>query len=298
VISTLVAEMARAISDASGALFRVSNQSFPAGGCINHSLCLSAEDGRRCFVKTNRASLLGMFEAEADGLAELSAAHAIRVPRPLTHGVAVGQSFLVMEWLDMEGMSEVSPLGGTFGEQLALMHHKTGHIFGWRRDNTIGSTPQSNAETQDWVAFYRDQRLRPQLALAAKQGAPGNLLDAAEQLLAEIADFFPGYSPQASLLHGDLWCGNAAFCAGQPVLFDPAVFYGDRETDLAMTELFGGFPTDFHAAYRAIWPVDPGYNSRKSLYQLYHLLNHFNLFGEPYGRQSGRVIHRLLSELR
>lgn len=290
----LIAEISRAISVASGEAFRVSSQFSASGGCINRSLVLTGVDGSRFFVKINQATQLGMFEAEAAGLTELIGARAIRAPRPVTHGLAGDQSFLVMEWLELCRNGD----GGKLGEQLALLHRNTWSAFGWWRDNAIGSTRQVNSETNDWIAFYRDQRLRPQLDLAARHGAKSALLDRGERLLAELDAFFPGYTPQPSLLHGDLWSGNTGFCEGAPVLFDPAVYYGDRETDIAMTELFGGFPDDFYAAYNATWPLDQGYLSRKPLYQLYHLINHFNLFGGAYARQSEMVIERLLAESR
>lgn len=234
-----------------------------------------------------------MFEAEAAGLSELIDTHAIRIPKPLTHGLAADHSFLALEWLDLSGRGD----SGKLGEQLAVLHSKTWHAYGWRRDNTIGSTHQANPPTSNWIDFYRDQRLRPQLDLAARHGATRALIDGGERLLTELAAFFPGYTPQPSLLHGDLWSGNYAFSMGLPVIFDPAVYYGDRETDIAMTELFGGFPENFYAAYNTAWPLDPGYSSRKLLYQLYHLLNHFNLFGDDYARRSHSVVDRLLSEL-
>lgn len=291
--SALIAEISSAISVASGEAFQVSSQSSTSGGCINRSLTLLGRDGRRFFVKLNQAAQLTMFEAEAAGLAELIGAQAIRVPKPLTHGLAAGERFLVMEWLDLDQRGDSSK----FGEQLAKLHSKTWHAFGWWRDNTIGSTHQANPATNNWIEFYRDQRLRPQLDLAARHGAGSVLVDSGERLLADLDAFFPGYSPQPSLLHGDLWGGNTGFCEGSPVIFDPAVYYGDRETDIAMTELFGGFASTFYTAYNSAWPLDPGYATRKLLYQLYHLLNHFNLFGGDYGRQSQTMIDRLLAEL-
>ena len=291
----LLADITSAISTASGKPFRIAGQLDSAGGCISRSLVLRGQDGRRFFVKLNQAARLSMFEAEAAGLAELAAAEAVRIPLPLTHGVAADQSFLVIEWLDLGHAGNSS--WAQFGEQLARLHRKSRRAFGWYRDNTIGSTPQANSETLDWVEFYRDQRLRPQLELAARNGATKRLLNDADRLLSHLGGFFSSYQPQTSLLHGDLWSGNVGFSAALPVLFDPAVYYGDRETDLAMTELFGGFPAAFYAAYQAAWPLDKGYAVRKLLYQLYHLLNHFNLFGEAYVQQSQRAINRLLAEL-
>lgn len=291
--AALIAEISRAISVASGEAFQVSSQSSAAGGCINRSLALNGVDGRRFFVKINQAAQLTMFEAEAAGLAELIDAQAIRTPRPVTHGLAGEQSFLAMEWLGLSQHGDSRKLG----EQLATLHRKTWRAFGWWRDNTIGSTYQANPATNDWVDFYRDQRLRPQLDLAARHGAASGLIDGGERLIAYLNDFFTGYTPQPSLLHGDLWSGNTGFSEGAPVIFDPAVYYGDRETDIAMTELFGGFTEAFYAAYNAAWPLDPGYSTRKRLYQLYHLLNHFNLFGDAYARQAQTVIDRLLAEV-
>jgi fructosamine-3-kinase len=258
---------------------------------------LLGEDGRRFFVKLNDAAQLSLFEAEAMGLNALAAAHVLRVPQPLTWGIAGQYCFIAMEWIALTSEIERKP-AAKLGEQLALLHRKTSSTFGWERDNRIGSTHQANPATTDWIAFYREHRLRAQFQLAAKNGAPRVLLDSGERLLAVMAHFFSSYTPQASLLHGDLWRGNVGFCADEPVLFDPAVYFGDRETDLAMTELFGGFSPTFYAAYHATWPLDPGYAQRKLLYQLYHLLNHFNLFGGRYAQQSQTVINQLLATLR
>jgi len=158
---------------------------------------------------------------------------------------------------------------------LAAAHRKAGPRFGWPRDNYIGATPQENAPCAGWAEFWRHRRLEPQLALANRNGyrveAP------------PVWRLLEGHEPVASLLHGDLWSGNAGFLAdGAPVVFDPAVYYGDREADLAMTELFGGFAEEFYAAYSEAWPLDEGYKLRKQLYNLYHLLNHLNLFGGGY----------------
>ncbi len=138
--------------------------------------------------------------------------------------------------------------------------------------------------------------MRPQLDLARDNAAPSRLLRQGERLLARLEGFFPGYRPPPALLHGDLWGGNHGYVDGEPVLFDPAIYYGDREADLAMTELFGGYPPAFQDAYREAWPLDPGYRARKPLYNLYHVLNHFNLFGGGYAAQAEAMIGRLLAE--
>jgi len=265
------------------------------GGCINEAQRLDTDAGR-FFVKTNEAALLPMFEAEAEGLRELAAAEAIRVPEPLATGTAAGWAFLVMEYLPTgPGKSDAA---ARMGRELAEMHRHTAARFGWHRDNTIGSTPQPNAWHSDWIAFWRERRLGHQLNLAARHGAPRILVDKGRRLEEGLDAFFSDYTPVPSVLHGDLWSGNAAFTAkGEPVIFDPAVYYGDREADLAMTELFGGFAAPFYDAYREAWPLDPGYPVRRTLYNLYHILNHFNLFGGGYASQAQRMTEQLLAEL-
>jgi len=251
--------------------------------------------GARYFVKVNRVARRSMLEAEAEGLRELAKSGAIRVPSPVATGAAEGAAFLVLEWLDLAGGGRDAALG----RALAALHRATAPRFGWHRDNTIGTTPQANAWSDDWVAFLRDRRLAPQLALAARNGPGGALQRDGERLLAALPVLLRGHVPAPSLLHGDLWSGNAARLAGgEPVIFDPAVHYGDREADLAMTELFGGFGADFYAAYREAWPLDAGYPLRRTLYSLYHVLNHANLFGGGYVGQARAMIGRLLAETR
>jgi protein-ribulosamine 3-kinase len=286
--------IAAQIAAASGQPFRPSAPRSVGGGCINTAVTL-ADDERSYFVKLNAADCLPMFEAEAAGLAELASTDTIRVPVPLCTGTAAGQSFIAMEHIPLGGRSN----GGAAeaGRRLSAMHRTARAIFGWNRDNTIGSTPQQNAADPDWVNFWRHRRLQFQLDLAARNGFRGRLQDQGERLL----DAFPAlidHGPQASLLHGDLWGGNLGFDrSGDPVIYDPAVYYGDREADIAMTELFGGFGTDFYSAYQDAWPLDAGYRTRKTLYNLYHILNHLNLFGGGYLGQAESMIGRLLSEV-
>lgn len=285
--------IAEAIERATGRPFSPRADRAAGGGCINSARVLEGSDGRRFFVKTNHARRLAMFEAEAEGLEAMLATGTVRVPRPICHGTSGDEAWLVLEYLDIGGRGSAAELG----RRLAALHSHTWDRYGWHRDNTIGSTPQVNTPCADWVEFYRTRRLGHQYALAARHGAPRRLLDRGERLMAGLAGFFAGHRPAPSLLHGDLWGGNYGFAHGEPVIFDPAVYYGDREADLAMTELFGGFPADFQAAYREAWPLDAGYGVRRQLYNLYHVLNHFNLFGGGYLGQAERMTERLLAHL-
>lgn len=274
-----------------------SDKHFPlGGGCINAAYHISG-NGLDYFVKTNTPARQAMFAAEAAGLQEIRSCGGVRVPIPICHGATASVSYLVLEYIDL------APCSGKDFEQLARqladMHAHTARQFGWHIDNTIGATPQRNAQHQDWISFWRDERLEYQLRLAFLNGIDGKLQKNGARLMDRLEQFFPGYAPQPSLLHGDLWNGNCgAVSQGEPVIFDPAVYYGDRETDLAMSELFGGFPDRFYAAYRESYPIDSGYKSRKTLYNLYHILNHANLFGGGYITQSNRMLEQLLSEVR
>ena len=288
-------DIAACISHAIGRDFAPTTAEPVGGGCINRALVV-ADGGQRFFVKLNDLDRADMFAAEAEGLRALRAASALRVPAPI--GTGRGRAaFLVLEYIDFG--SEQPTSQEQLGRGLAALHRCTQPRHGWHRHNTIGTTPQDNTPADDWVGFWRDRRLQPQLRLAAANGYAKTLTPRADRLLVRLADFFRGYRPQPSLLHGDLWSGNYGVDrAGAPVIFDPAVYFGDRETDVAMTELFGGFGARFYAAYREAWPLDPGYAARRSLYNLYHVLNHLNLFGGGYLAQATRLIDQLLSEVR
>lgn len=253
---------------------------------------IRGEDGRTFFLKQNSADHITGFEAEALALEVMAKTDTIRVPQPIGCMLSGRQAILVMEYLSLGGRSGD---WSEMGRQLARMHKQSGEAFGWDSDNFIGSTPQLNCWKDNWIEFYRDYRLRPQMEWARKRGL--GLADG-QALLDSLDGFFQYYSPQPSLLHGDLWSGNASFLQdGSPVIFDPAAYYGDRETDLGMTEMFGGFTSAFYDAYNSEWPIDPGYRVRKSLYILYHELNHYNLFGGGYGYQAESTISRLLKSL-
>ncbi len=266
-----------------------------AGGDINSAYRLQGAN-RSYFVKLNRSELLPMFEAELAGLEELSQTKTVRIPTAIVCGTTDSHSFLVLENIEF-GLSTPAS-DRLLGQQIAQLHQLQQLYFGWHRHNTIGSMPQSNNRCENWLTFWREQRLSFQLNLAAQKGYGGRLQTSGIRLLSDMDVFFTDYKVKPALLHGDLWAGNAAVDeCGNPVIFDPACYYGDRETDLAMTELFGGFSQDFYAAYQDIYPLDPNYSTRKSLYNLYHLLNHLNLFGGSYLRQSENTIFMLLAEL-
>ena len=263
-----------------------------SGGDIHSAYRLHTAE-KDYFLKLNHISELPLFEAEADSLKAIGKSHTIDCPQPIKIGTTANHAYLLMDFLPLTAQ------GDDFqrGQMVAMMHHNlnpTGQ-YGWHQDNFIGHTPQPNRWHDDWISFYAEQRLRPQLQLAQKNGASHQLLKLGEQLIEQLPQFFTPYAPVPSLLHGDLWSGNSAFLTdGTPVIYDPACYYGDRETDLAMTELFGGFSQAFYDGYHHTFPIDAGYTQRKPLYQLYHILNHFNLFGGHYQQQALRTMQSLL----
>jgi len=283
-----------------------------SGGCIHRSFHLQGQRQHRPwqrFLKISDASASQSLEAESRGLHTLRQALAarpdnpLRVPQPFLTDKVNGVAFLLMEYLPLTDSNHTDD-EKKLGQGLVLLHQslQADGRFGLAHDNFIGATPQKNTWNDDWVAFFRECRLKPQQALAAKNG----YLPVARQidkLIDKLPDYFTGHAPKASLLHGDLWAGNAGFLAdGSPAIFDPAVYYGDREADLAMMEMFGGFSPLFFAAYRlyakrAGHPLpaadDPEFLRRKRIYQLYHWLNHLNLFGSIYLPQ----VQHCLSEI-
>lgn len=290
--------IAAQITQATGYEFQVSNQRAVGGGCINRGYALEgyqkadSSSTRTYFVKLNQAAQLAMFEAEALGLQQMRVQPTIRVPEPICWGVAQNSAYIVLEWIDLGRGDRQS--WSAMGQQLAAMHRVTSaNGFGWDRSNTIGSTPQVNNWTKDWAEFFTQHRIAYQFKLAQRRGGH---FPQQERLLTAIPELLANHQPQPALVHGDLWSGNAAVTAtGEPVIFDPATYFGDREVDIAMTELFGGFPPEFYQGYSQAWPLDPGYDRRKTLYNLYHILNHFNLFGGSYEAQANRMIQQILA---
>lgn len=267
-----------------------------SGGSIHRSYRWQC-GGTPLFVKVGDGDGAAGLEAEAAGLQALADAKAARVPRVLARGRAGATAFLALEWIESRPAGRAAEQ--KLGEQLAAQHRVTAERFGFDGDNFIGRTPQPNGWLSDWEEFYRERRLRHQLALAVQNGFAELLETPGARLLEAVAALLAGHRPQASLLHGDLWAGNwLADSLGEPVIFDPAVYYGDREADLAMTRLFGGFGRAFYDAYLGEAPLPAGHAVRAELYNLYHVLNHANLFGGGYARQARASIDHLLAEVR
>ncbi len=265
------------------------------GGDINNAFALELTNGERVFMKSNQTAGPGFFMAEALGLAAISASGTIRTPRVLGCGTDRGKAFLLLEYI-AEGRP-APDFWETFGRQLAAMHRADTHdlagdkTFGFRNDNYIGHTEQINTPCDGWIQFFRDYRLAPQFKMAERyfnasdQKRITRLLDRLDTLMVE--------PEHPSLLHGDLWSGNyMTDSSGKALLIDPAVYVGHAEADIAMTELFVGFNKKFYAAYREAAPMQPGYEDRRDLYNLYQLLNHLNMFGGSYLREVNRIVRR------
>jgi fructosamine-3-kinase len=307
------------ISEITGETFSLDHRHSVSGGCINQGYSISSSS-RAYFAKINQAFQIAMFEAEALGLQQMRATQTIRVPEPICWGSEGNSAYIVLEWLDL-GSRGGERAWEEMGRKLAAMHKYTppnppllrggeernstllrggeernstllGKVFGWDINNTIGSTVQINNWTANWAEFWAEHRIGYQLKLARRRGGH---FPQGERLLEVIPELLAGHEPQPSLVHGDLWGGNAGVTsAGEPVIFDPAAYFGDREVDIAMTELFGGFPAEFYRGYNQVLPLDLGYEKRKTLYNLYHILNHFNLFGGSYASQANQMINRIL----
>jgi len=278
---------------ATGRIFSQPKTELLGGGNIDRTFRLT-DRGEPFFVKCAPARDYPRLKAEVQGLTALQAASAVRVPKVITHGVTEDHAFLVLEYLnlvpaDNRGAAEL-------GIALARLHQLSDTTFGWESDNFIGTTVQRNTRHSEWPVFWREERLVPQLALAAQKMGKDLLRDG-QKLAQQCEAFFTTYRPRPALLHGDLWAGNWGMDEnGSPVIFDPAVYFGDREADIAMTELFGRLPGSFYKAYCDTWPMDPGYPLRRDLYNLYHVLNHFNLFDGGYLAQARALIQGLLAK--
>lgn len=266
-----------------------------SGGDINEALMIRLNDGSKVFMKRNWKENRSFFEAEAEGLAAIRSTGTIKTPKVYAIGTDGPHSFLLMEPAD--GARSGSGYYERFAERLARMHmadtssFTNGMKFGFMHDNYIGASEQSNKLYPSWISFFRDERLRPQFERARSYFSDAEA-DAMEQLLSRLGELLR--EPiHPSLLHGDLWAGNyITGNDGEAWLIDPAVYVGHHEADLAMSELFGGFPREFYDAYRSLFSLESGYEERKDLYNLYHLLNHLNLFGGSYYYPVIRILHR------
>lgn len=285
--------VANAICDATRESFEDFKATPAGGGCINQTYRLE-QGGRSFFLKLNASAPPAMFEAEQRALQVIAETRSIRVPHPIARGESGGITFLVLEYLDLGcGIADWAKLGN----DLAKLHRHTSSNgrHGWAESNFIGSTPQPNTWHEDWVSFWREERLGHQLRLAASDG---HRLKNAERLLNGLDSLLADHKPAPSLLHGDLWGGNVAFTNDSvPVIYDPASYYGDRETDLATTQLFGALPSSFYKAYHSAYPLPSGHEIRRDLYNLYHVLNHSHLFGGHYTSQAQTMIDRLISQI-
>lgn len=261
-----------------------------SGGDINAAWRIETTAGQRCFIKWNPRPLPRLFEVEANGLRLLAHAQALRVPRVIA--VIDQPPALVLEWI--EPGANRSAAAEALGRGLAQQHRASNTTYGLDHDNYIGATPQINTWADSWLEFYRDRRLGEQMKIAQARGhLPPDRARRLDRVRANLDRWLDSSVVVPSLLHGDLWGGNHLIDAtGQPVLIDPAVYYGDREAEIAFTELFGGFEARFYAVYTEAWPLDRGYADRRDLYNLYHLLNHLNLFGEGYGSAVDAILRR------
>lgn len=263
------------------------------GGDINDAFRLTLSDGQTMFLKSNAPNNLSFFEAEANGLEALRQTNTIGVPKVFGIGRDEKMSFLLMEYL--EAAPKVNGYWEIFGRELAALHKAdTGQLaenFGFFEDNYIGATSQKNTPMTRWIDFFRECRLLPQIKMADRYFDP-NIRGLCTKLLDHLDNYLTE-PERPSLIHGDLWSGNAsAGPDGKAWIYDPAAYVGHYEAELAMTELFGRCPEEFYRAYSEITPIDSGYNDRRDLYNLYHLLNHLNLFGSSYLDSVTQIIGR------
>jgi len=256
------------------------------GGCINHGARLQTSSGATFFLKTNRSAPEELFAREAQGLQALSVVDGLHLPQPYLYGT----DFLLLE--DLSPAPRRPDYWAEFGRQLATLHNHTSRLFGFEHDNYIGSTPQPNSWSEDGYLFFAEQRLGFQARLARRSGLLGeDDWRRVERLCQRLPDLIP--AQPASLIHGDLWSGNALTDAeGGPAIIDPAAHYGWAEAELAMTALFGAFPEAFYRAYQEVRLLERGFEERFPLYNLYHLLNHLNLFGSGYWGEVAAILRR------
>ena len=271
----------------------VQSSTATGGGCINQTYVLTLDNRERVFLKQNDRPPQNFFAAEAKGLKILTQAdQGPRIPQPLALQDSTTPRFLIMEYIEESAPAADFP--EHFAQSLANLHKVTQSHFGLEHDNYIGSTPQKNVPTENGIDFFRDQRIRVQQEIARdSRKLPVSTDKKLSKLCERLEDYLDISGEKPALLHGDLWSGNYFPDKNQvPCIFDPAIYFGLREADLAMTELFGRLPQKFYHAYQESFPLNPGYEERKDLYNLYHLLNHLNLFGGSYLGSVEQVLKR------
>lgn len=299
-MSRLEEAVAALIESATDTSARIRRRGAVGGGCISQAEIIELEDGRRYFLKSNADGPADLFERELEGLRALGEVGAVRVPEVIGSGGFPPAGDGLPPFLVLEAIESGAPARDyqeSFGRQLARLHRESRQErFGFVADNYLGSTPQPNPWKSDWVEFWREARLGFQLDLARRQGRSDATLDRlGERLLERLPEFIEEPAEPACLLHGDLWGGNAMTDSrGQPVIIDPAAYFGRREAELAMTQLFGGFTAEFYRAYEEVWPLADGHEERLAIYRLYHLLNHLNLFGSSYRSGCLEILKRLV----
>jgi len=277
------------ISERSGELFEVNDYIALSGGDIHQSFCIS-DGNKRYFVKVNDRNMAAMFSTEVLSLQTIRNSKKMLTPEVIFCGLCQGSSILVLQYFDTYTMNNNDAFA--FGQELAALHQNPGeNAYGFEQDNFIGLNIQINEWHDRWADFFAEQRIGFQLKLANREHE--HFKDIGE-IIARCHVQLLSHQPKPSLLHGDLWHGNAAMTQQGPLLYDPASYWGDRECDIAMSELFGGFPQEFYRGYESIYPLDQAYQKRKKLYNLYHILNHANIFGGHYFAQAKNIIRELM----
>jgi fructosamine-3-kinase len=264
------------------------------GADTHRAYCVHDDaNNRDYFIKINDISCFEMFDCEAIALTQLAHTQIVNVPQVILVERTVQFAYIALEYIPLIS-SPSNKQWFQLGQQLALLHqNQVNPDCGWQQDNFIGLTAQPNKWQHSWRLFFAEQRIGWQLQLLAEKGI---MLGNIDFIIDRCKNLLGNHKPIPCLLHGDLWRGNVGFTQNNAYVFDPACYYGDRETDLAMTELFGAFPAAFYQGYNAIYPVDHHYEQRKPIYQLYHLLNHANIFGHDYVIQAKALINRIIAQ--
>jgi fructosamine-3-kinase len=276
-----------------GAPVEITSKVSVSGGCINQAWKLMLSNGQAVFMKENSARFEKMFHTEAIGLRALRVSGGPRVPEPFAVHADASSQFLLMSYIAQGPRHK--HYWEEFGRSFATLHTHHGDAFGFEQDNYIGSTTQVNTTSTHWPEFFGTHRLGYQIRRAAQQKlADAALVRKTERLISKLDRLLPS-DPKPSILHGDLWGGNVMTGEdGKAVIIDPATYWGHFEADLAMTELFGSFPAKFYDAYNEVLPISPEYDDRKEIYNLYHVLNHLNMFGSSYASQANAIVNRFV----